>query len=92
LILAFTVFLLKRSTDKPDYISQKIISLIGNDKEDSETLFEFARRKEKEKLLEELIDLYYQYRYDKRLYLKKEIMEKIKEQQSKNKLLTKREK
>lgn len=92
LILAFTVFLFKRSTDKPDYISQKIISLIGNDKEDSETLFEFARRKEKEKLLEELIDLYYQYRYDKRLYLKKEIMEKIKEQQSKNKLLTKREK
>ncbi len=91
LIVALAIFLFKRSTEKPDYIAQKIISLIGNDKQDSETLFEFARRNGKETLLAELINLYYQYRYGNRLYLKKEIIEKIKEQQSKNKLLTKRE-
>jgi transglutaminase-like putative cysteine protease len=35
LIIAFAIFLFKKSTDKPDYIAQKIISLIGNDRENS---------------------------------------------------------
>jgi hypothetical protein len=65
-------------TKSVDYLARKIISLIGNDKNENETILEFARRKSKESTLKEIIELYYEYRYAKKYELRSEIYQRIK--------------
>jgi len=45
----------------------RILLLIGSDRKPYETLLEYAKRKEKYNLLEELIYLYYRYRFSRRV-------------------------
>jgi len=78
-ILLIGIFIFKNmETKSVDYLARKIISLIGNDKNDNETILEFARRKSKENTLKEIIELYYEYRYAKKYELRSEIYQRIK--------------
>lgn len=74
------VFIFKNTEHKSeDYLARKIVSLIGNDKNENETILEFARRKGKEVKLNKIITLYYEYRYAKKHELRNEIYRMIKE-------------
>ncbi|MEF3245615.1 MAG: DUF3488 and transglutaminase-like domain-containing protein [Caldisericaceae bacterium] len=60
-------------------IANLIINFIGNDKKDSETLLEFAKRHKKDKILGDLISYYYSYKYGKKIELKNTILKIIKD-------------
>jgi len=79
LILALLPITLLKKVRREDYLAILIIEMIGNDKKDYETILEFASRKNKKDMLEDVIKLYYQYKYGEKKYLKNTIIKKLKE-------------
>jgi len=75
--LLLSAYFLLRRREKNDYLALKIIELIGGERHQSETLLEFAKRRNKYEELKELITLYYNYRFAKRLELGNEILRLI---------------
>jgi len=64
IVLFFIIFKRKYQLSKNVYYN-KIVSLIGSDKKESETLIEYAKRKDKLKELYPLIIQYYKMRFSK---------------------------
>lgn len=77
-ILTLFLFGIKLRKEENE-IANLIINFIGNDKKDSETIFEFAKRHQKDKILSDLISYYYHYKYGKQNELKNTILKIIKD-------------
>ncbi|WP_041726088.1 transglutaminase family protein [Caldisericum exile] len=88
LLILVSSLIKKRKRNQIDIITKKIINLIGNDKSENETILEFAKRKRKDKELQILLNLYYEYRFGKKYWLKDAISKMIKDFQSQKSLLT----
>lgn len=87
-ILSAALFFIVIKSLKVDIVTKKVLELIGNDKNESETLLEFAKRKGKEKEIEKIITLYYEYRFGKNYALREEILKLVKYYRRQRKILT----
>ncbi|MGC9125608.1 MAG: transglutaminaseTgpA domain-containing protein, partial [Caldisericaceae bacterium] len=81
-------FLLLRKRDSTDKLLREIITLIGNDKVDCETLREYALRKGSSEDIINLVDSYYSYRFGNAKNLLQEISAAVRRLKSKKHYLT----
>jgi hypothetical protein len=89
LILAIPLFVIfLKKTKRNDHLLTAVLSLLGNDKLDSETIREYAERKKSNNEILNVVDMYYRYRFGNDASVLKKIFELINEIKSKKHYLT----